>query len=136
VAPISRSEAIYAVECERLYRSKNNPGEHMKLSKLVTLLLVLTVISATFGFAQDAAALYKSKCAACHGPDGAGATAMGKKLGAKDFRSPEVSKLSDAELFDITKKGKDKMPAYDKKLTDDQIKDLVKYIRNLGNATK
>lgn len=108
----------------------------MRPSKLVTLLVALTLIPATFGFAQDAAALYKSKCAACHGPDGAGATVMGKKLGVKDFRSPEVSKLSDTELFDITKKGKDKMPSYDKKLTDDQIKDLIKYIRTLGTAAK
>jgi mono/diheme cytochrome c family protein len=61
---------------------------------------------------------------------------MGKKLGVKDFRSPEVSKLSDAELFDITKKGKNKMPSYDKKLTDDQIKDLVRYVRSLGTAAK
>ena len=29
------------------------------------------------------------------------------------------------------KKGKEKMPAYDKKLTDDQIKELIKYIREL-----
>ena len=108
----------------------------MKVTKPVILLLALTLITTTFVFAQDSAALYKSKCAACHGPDGVGGTAMGKKLGAKDFHSPEVSKLSDTELFDITKKGKDKMPSYDKKLTDDQIKDLVKYIRSLGSAAK
>ena len=108
----------------------------MKPSKLVVLLLAVTLVPATLGFAQDAAALFKSKCAACHGPDGKGATAMGKKLGIKDLNSPEVSKMSDAELFDITKKGKNKMPAYDKKLTDDQIKDLVKYIRNLGKEAK
>src|SRR5215813_15276790 len=100
----------------------------MKLSLLATLILAVNVFAA----AQDTAALYKSKCAVCHGADGAGDTTMGKKLGVKDFRSPEVSKLSDTELFDITKKGKNKMPAYDKKLTDDQIKDLVKYIRSLG----
>ena len=108
----------------------------MKTSRLGTVLLTLVLVPATFSFAQDAAALYKSKCAVCHGADGAGDTTMGKKLGVKDFRSPEVSKLSDAELFDITKKGKNKMPAYDKKLTDDQIKDLVKYIRNLGKEAK
>jgi mono/diheme cytochrome c family protein len=83
------------------------------------------------GRAEDTAALYKAKCAACHGPDGKGNTAAGKKLGVRDFHAPEVAKMSDAELFDITKKGKEKMPAYDKKLTDDQIKDLVKYIRGL-----
>jgi len=80
---------------------------------------------------NDTATLYKSKCAACHGPDGKGDTAAGKKLSVKDFHSPDVAKMSDAELFDITKKGKDKMPAYDKKLTDDQIKALIKYIHEL-----
>ncbi len=79
---------------------------------------------------DEVAALYKSKCQVCHGPDGKG-TAAGQKLGVRDFRSPEVAKMTDAELFGITKKGKEKMPAYDKKLTDDQIKDLIKFIRTL-----
>lgn len=80
--------------------------------------------------ADDAAALYKAKCQVCHGPDGKG-TAAGLKLGARDFHSPEVAKMTDTELFDVTKKGKEKMPGYDKKLTDDQIKSLIKYIRSL-----
>jgi mono/diheme cytochrome c family protein len=100
----------------------------MRTAAFLTSLLFLVVVSAR---AEDTAALYKAKCAACHGPDGKGETAAGKKLGVKDFHSPEVAKMSDAELFDITKKGKEKMPAYDKKLTDDQIKDLIKYMREL-----
>jgi cytochrome c6 len=96
------------------------------------VITALLTLSAAGAFAQDdAAALYKSKCQVCHGPDGKGDTAAGKKLGVKDFHAPEVAKMSDAELFDITKKGKEKMPSYDKKLTDDQIKDLIKYIRSL-----
>lgn len=75
-------------------------------------------------------ALYKSKCQICHGADGAG-SAAGKKMGAKDFKSAEVAKESDSELFDVTKKGKGKMPSFDKKLTDEQVKALVKYIRSL-----
>ena len=108
----------------------------MKPLKLATILLTSLLLSATFAVAQNTEVLYKSKCSACHGPDGAGATTMGKKLGVKDFRAPEVSKQSDAELFDITKKGKNKMPPYDKKITDDQIKDLIKYVRNFGKESK
>lgn len=78
--------------------------------------------------------LYKSKCQVCHGADGKG-TAAGQKLGAKDFHSPEVQKQSDAELIEATKEGKGKMPAYDKKLTDDQIKQLIKYIRSLNDLS-
>jgi cytochrome c6 len=81
--------------------------------------------------ADDAAALYKSKCQVCHGADGKG-TAAGQKLGVKDFQSPEVQKQSDAELIKVTKEGKGKMPKYDGKLTDDQIKDLIKFIRKMG----
>lgn len=77
--------------------------------------------------AEDAAALYKSKCQMCHGPDGKG-SAAGQKMGAKPFS--EV-KASDKELVEITKNGKGKMPAYKDKLTDDQINDLVKYVRTL-----
>lgn len=81
--------------------------------------------------AEDAAALYKSKCASCHGADGKGETAIGKKMGVRDFHSPEVAKMKDAELIEVTTKGKAKMPAYGNKLTAEQIADLVKYVRSL-----
>jgi len=106
----------------------------MKLARtgIIALIAVFALSSATCIFAQDdVAALYKSKCQVCHGPDGKGDTLAGKKVGVKDFHSPEVAKMPDTELFEITRKGKDKMPSYDKKLTDDQIKALVKYIRSL-----
>jgi mono/diheme cytochrome c family protein len=74
--------------------------------------------------------LYKSKCQGCHGVTGK-ATVIGKKLGAKDFSDPEVAKMSEADLVKITTDGKAKMPPYKGKLTDDQIKDLAKYIREM-----
>jgi len=99
---------------------------------LATVLLAGIILASAAGArAQEAAYLFKSKCQVCHGADGKGDTAAGKKLGVKDIHAPEVTKMSDAELIEITKKGKDKMPSYDKKLTDDQIKQLVKYIRTL-----
>ena len=103
----------------------------MKLFRLTAAALILTLISATSAFAQDDAAMYKSKCQSCHGADGKGETPVGKKIGVRDFHSPEASKGTDAEWFDIIKKGKEKMPGYDGKLTDDQIKALVKFCRSL-----
>lgn len=83
--------------------------------------------------AQDAAALYKAKCSACHADDGSSSGKMGKQLGAKDLRSDEVQKQTDAQLTDSIKNGMGKkMPAYKDKLTDEQIKDLVGYIRDLA----
>lgn len=79
--------------------------------------------------AQDAAATFKAKCAGCHGTDGTG-SAMGKKLGAHDWTSADVQKMSDAELSDIITNGKNKMPKY-ASLKPDEVKGLVAYIRSL-----
>jgi cytochrome c6 len=94
----------------------------------VALAVVLTLsLSAR---AQNASeTLYKSKCAACHGADGSG-SAMGKKLGAHDFQTADVQKMSDAELTDVITNGKNKMPKYGSLKAED-IKGLVAYIRTL-----
>src|SRR5579863_5648119 len=59
---------------------------------------------------------YKAKCSACHGPDGSGATTMGKMMKVKDLRSAEVQKQTDAQLAEIIAKGKSPMQGYEKSL--------------------
>ena len=76
-------------------------------------------------------ALYKGKCAACHGADGKGETAVGKTNKIRDLGSADVQKQSDDEIAGIIGNGKGKMPAYGKSLKADQIKELVAYIRSL-----
>jgi cytochrome c6 len=76
-------------------------------------------------------ALYKTKCAACHGADGKGETTVGKANKVRDLGSEDVQKQSDDELAGIIGSGKGKMPAYSKSLKPEQIKDLVAYIRTL-----
>ncbi|MGD0520605.1 MAG: cytochrome c [Terracidiphilus sp.] len=101
------------------------------MTQRITAAAVLLLAASLAGpaFAQDAASLYKTKCQMCHGANGSPAP-TGVRMGARSFQSPEVAKESDSMLFDITKNGKNKMPMY-KSLTDDQVKDLVKYIRSL-----
>lgn len=103
------------------------------VGSLVVGLLMLAAPRAAA--AEDAAALYKAKCAACHGADGV-ATAVGKKMNARDFSTPEVMKMSEAQMIETTTKGKEKMPAYEKKLNADQIKALVEYVRSMSKAKK
>jgi cytochrome c6 len=96
-----------------------------------------TVLSLVFasvpGRAQDAGAtLYKTKCAACHGADGKGETAIGKADKIRDLGSAEVQQQGDADLTAIITTGKGKMPAYGKSLKPEQVKDLVAYIRTLA----
>jgi cytochrome c6 len=74
-------------------------------------------------FAQGDA-LYKSKCAMCHGADGT-------KAAGHDLSSADVQKQSDADLAAVITGGKPpKMPAY-KSLSADDVKRLVTYIRTL-----
>ena len=98
------------------------------------LILAVILILAVPLRAQDEVALYKSKCASCHAADGSGNTPVGTKLGVKSVSDPEVAKHSDAQWIEATKKGKGKMPAYEGKLTEDQIKSLIKYMRGLAKA--
>lgn len=95
---------------------------------LVALLMGgLFLLFGSSAVAQDAAATYKAKCAMCHGADG-----KGGKMGTRDFGSPEVKAETDAQLTEIITKGKGKMPSYDGKLKEAEIKDLVTYIRGLA----
>ena len=94
--------------------------------------LTALCLSSTPASAQGAGeTVYKAKCASCHGPDGAGATPAGKATKARDFCSEDVKKETDEEWTAIIVKGKNKMPAYDKKVTEAEIKDVVAYIRGL-----
>ena len=90
------------------------------------------LVAGSMGFAQSAGeATYKAKCQMCHGATGAGDTPAGKAMKVKPFNDPEVAKMSDAALIGVVKNGQGKMPAYQDKLTDAQIKDVVTYIRGL-----
>ena len=100
------------------------------LIRVTLLVLSIALVFTAWAPAETGADLYKGKCALCHGPDGKG-SAVGKKLGARELTSAEVQKQSDADLTTIVTKGKNKMPAYDGKLTKEQIDSLVKYIRTL-----
>ena len=98
---------------------------------ICTAAVVLTFLFASRNsLAQNSAAdIFKTKCEMCHGADGLSNTPVGKALGAHPYTSPEVLKLSDAQITDVIKHGKNKMPAA--QLTDDQIKSLLPYIHSL-----
>ena len=99
---------------------------------LLAALATAIILWGTALAAQDAAANYKAKCSACHGADAKGDTPVGKKMGIKDLASPEVQKMSDAELTAVIADGKDKMPSYKKSLKPEQIKELVGYVRSIA----
>jgi mono/diheme cytochrome c family protein len=101
--------------------------------KLTMTCAVLILFAAASAWAQgDAKDLYLSKCATCHGQDGAGKTAKGKKLKVQDVHSA-AGKMSADEMTKVVTGGKGQdMDGYGKTLTKEQIKGLVDYYRSLA----
>jgi mono/diheme cytochrome c family protein len=105
-----------------------------------------TIVIITFGLfaasvisvrAADPKALWSANCAQCHGKNGAADTKMGKQLSAKDLTDPKVqAAFTDAKATQSIKEGvkengKTTMKAFGGKLTDDEVKALVAYVRTL-----
>ena len=105
----------------------------MKKTLLLAFVLAAALCSASAG---DAKANYDKGCAKCHGKEGKGDTKMGQKLGIKDYTDAAVqASVTDDKAFKSIKDGlKDKedktlmKPA--EGLSDDDIKALVKYVRD------
>lgn len=93
------------------------------------LLLAGAVLSASAQ--QPVEGVYKANCAPCHGAAGDANTPAGKAFKVPSFRSDVVLKESDAGLLTIAKNGKGKMPAWHDKLSEEQLKDLIAFIRTL-----
>jgi mono/diheme cytochrome c family protein len=102
----------------------------MKTTKIAVLVLTIAValfiLIPSLSWADDGAALYKAKCAMCHGPDAAG------KPAAKipSLISPEAKAKSDADLTKAVAETA-KHPAPVKGLSADDAKAIVAYIRTL-----
>jgi len=78
----------------------------------------------------DAKTTFEAKCATCHGKDGRGKTFKGKLSHARDLTSGEwQNEVTDERLFNSISNGRNKMPAFKKKLSETQIDELVAYVR-------
>ena len=126
-----RTTARRTTSFTELQNSTRRRNVIMKTTKLVVLVMTIAValfilIPNLSWAADDGAALYKTKCAACHGPDAAG------KPAAKipSLISDEAKKMSDDDLAKaVTEKPKHAGVA--KSLTPDQVKAVVTYVRSL-----
>ena len=105
------------------------------MRKIASLIALCLAVSALAARAADAKENWEKNCQKCHGADGKGETAMGKKLKVKDYTDAKVqASFKDEEAIKLTKEGKkegDKnlMPGFADKLSDQEIKDLVGYVR-------
>ena len=97
----------------------------MKPRVLIGFLFAFSLVAA------DGDAVFKARCAACHGSDGKGNQA----IGTPDFTSPKTqSSLSDADMIDTITNGRKGtiMPAWKGKLSNEEIAAVAAYLRSLG----
>ena len=80
----------------------------------------------------DASALFAKNCATCHGKDGSAKTFKAKFNHARNLTDPEwQASVTDERLFNSITNGRGHMPAWGKKLSEEEINSLVAYVRHL-----
>jgi mono/diheme cytochrome c family protein len=95
------------------------------------LAIVFVAALSVSAFAADGAAVYKSKCAGCHGPAGSPPAALVSALGVKAVNTPAVKKMGVAGVSNIVAKGQGKMPAFGGKMSAADIKAVASYVLTL-----
>jgi mono/diheme cytochrome c family protein len=120
----------------------------MRIPYLVGFAVLAISLGASLASAQTKGdpkagkAKYDANCVGCHGATGKGDGAAAAALNPKpqDHTNGKImNALTDKYLFDIIKNGGKAvqkaaiMPAANKKLTDEDIWDMVAYVRSLAN---
>ena len=109
----------------------------LRMSSVFCLFLVLGVCNSLSAQEEDkspGATIFKTKCVLCHGPDGSDNTPLGKQLQAANLGSKQVQKQSNAELHKIVHDGRANMPPFGEQLTDEQIDQVIRYVRHFGKT--
>lgn len=99
-----------------------------KIALVVTILGVLAFVAAP-AFSEDGAAVYKAKCAMCHGEDG-----VAKKMAepSRNLNDPKFqSEVSKEAVVQILTDGKGKKKSMKDKLTPEQITAVADYVKTL-----
>jgi mono/diheme cytochrome c family protein len=101
----------------------------MKKLLIIILLIPFAIPSAVLA---DVSIDYKTKCAACHGAQAnlLPKTARLLKVDPKKL-ALKASEMSSDDMIAIIEKGRDKMPGFEKELTEEQITALVDYLISL-----
>jgi cytochrome c6 len=78
---------------------------------------------------------FTAKCVMCHAEDGTGSQ-MGRTLKVPNLRSALIQKKSNVELTQVISQGKANMPAFGAALSDDEVKEVIAYVRTLASKKK
>ncbi|HEY0377729.1 MAG TPA: cytochrome c [Pyrinomonadaceae bacterium] len=81
---------------------------------------------------SDASSVFKDNCAKCHGKDGRAKGFKAKIAGVRNLTDAKWQEsVTDERIFNSITNGRNRMPAFGKKLTDAEIESLVSFVRSL-----
>lgn len=84
--------------------------------------------------------IYTDQCARCHKEDGSGGKTEieGTTINAENLTTDKMKKMTDAKYVDYIKNGipDEGMPAFKDRLTEDEIKNVIKFIRTEFQGNK
>lgn len=106
--------------------------------KVLLFSLTMLVFLSSFSWADEAAEIFKTKCAVCHGAAGRADTPMAKKQSIPPFASDRVKKQSNSEIEDfILNGGKEKKSSHawaHKGMSKQDGTKLASYVKQLGST--
>jgi mono/diheme cytochrome c family protein len=103
---------------------------------LFAMAVTMNSIRAFAASSDNGKTVFHDNCSTCHGENGTADTPVGKQLKAKNLQSAEVQKLSDQKLTFVIKNGSGAMPKFKDGLSDEEVRDVIVYIRILGKTNQ
>src|SRR6266496_3510469 len=107
------------------------------MRKLIVIMAGLAIGTASL-LAADVKENWEKNCASCHGKDGKGETKAGKKADVKDLTDAKYqASFTDEQMFQQIrdglkdKSGKERMKPFRDKLSEEETKALVSFVRAL-----
>jgi cytochrome c oxidase cbb3-type subunit 3 len=99
---------------------------------VVSFVLVLAIAGSKAASAADTRSTFNAKCATCHGRDGRGQTARGRRTHTRNLTDASwQNDVSDERLFNSIHNGRSRMPAFKKTFSESEIDALVTFVRQL-----
>lgn len=76
--------------------------------------------------------VFMRACAGCHGPDGRGTHPPGFSVPPRDLTDPVLqTHLTDEAIGDTVRHGKGQMPPFGANLSEEELTDVILYVRTL-----
>ena len=124
---------LFIIACNQTGTTNTNPANNTAAALNSNTNIAPQPTAAATDELASTRKIYSEQCVRCHKEDGAGGVTDidGKRIKAPNLTSERQKGKPDSDYIEIIENGakEDGMPGFKGKISDDDIKNLVKYIR-------